>query len=401
MSDRRTSRKRAFVRAAGFAIAGLLVFAICALLGALWPGIAALVLGGALALRQLNHPGGVPILVYHSVSPDASWLPWSDNTSVRPETLRQHLRALQNGGYDFVSTQQLMDARQNGAPLPKRSVVLQFDDAYLDNFLFAAPILREFNAPAMFFASVDFIEPGDAIRRDAREGTASNWQGYMTGAELREMDRDPLFDVEAHGVSHGRIPVSDQVQEICTEENWKRHAPMIWAATPGNKARWFEADSPSAPLEINAAIAQNDSALAGRWWRDGRAETDAEFAARVRQDLTMAHQSLATLLDRAPKVMAWPFDRSDPLSVQAAYDAGFQAVTGGRGENRADENPTVLSRVHLQDHAFGGGPLWLEGWAVRARANTASGNMAWHLLTAVATRLRRRRFRAAGYGPAS
>lgn len=401
MSDRRTSRKQAFVKAGSWLAGGAIVCAICLYLGTFGLGLGVLVISLGLGLRKMRQPGGVPILVYHSVSPDASWLPWSDNTSIRPETLRQHLSALKRGGYEFISTQKLIEARESGTALPPRSVVLQFDDAYLDNFLFAAPILREFNAPAMIFASIDFIEPGDAIRAEARSGPASGWQGYMTAAELRELDQDPLFEIEAHGVSHGRIPVSDQTQDICTEENWKRHAPLIWATTPGNKARWFQANAPVAPLGLGQAIPRNDSALAGRWWRDGHVETDAEFASRVQADLTLAHQELGRILGRAPRIMAWPFDRSDALSVEAAHLAGFHAVTGGRGENRADEPATVLSRVHVQDNAFGGGPLWLEGLAVRARANTAAGAYLWHIVTALATRLRRRRFRAAGYGVAS
>ncbi|OED49881.1 hypothetical protein AB838_04695 [Rhodobacteraceae bacterium (ex Bugula neritina AB1)] len=395
---RRQARKRGFRRAALILGAGGAV-ALAALLAdgpllALLLGIACLIW----AAWQLYQPGGVPILVYHSVSPDAGWLPWARNTSVRPEVLRCHLAALRAGGWRVIATQELIQARQSGTALPRRTVVLQFDDAYLDNYLFAAPILREFSAPAMFFASTDFIAEGESLRQDARSQGAAAWAGYMNAAELRALDADPLFTVEAHGTNHARIPVSDAPAETVQGDDWKPHAPLSWAKGEGNKSLWYKAATAPEILAPGCVLPCHDSALAGRWWRDGRAETEAEFRARVTAMLTEAHGRLETVLGRAPNVMAWPFDRCDEVSLQAAYDAGFTAVTGGNGENRVGEAATVLSRIHLQDHAFGPGPLWLEALAVRARAQAASGHWIWHVLVALAARRRRRLLGASGYG---
>ncbi len=148
-------------------------------------------------------------------------------------------------------------------------------------------------------------------------------------------------------------------------------------------------------------VPETDSALSGRWWCNGQAETEAAYAQRVRDALGRSHKELGNILGREVTIFAWPFDRSCPVSIAAAKEAGFTAVTGGRGENRSDEDPTILSRVHIHDRAFGKGPLWLEGLAVRARVNAASGRLAWHLIVALAARLRRRRFGRLGYGSAS
>lgn len=378
-------------------------------------GLAIAAAGPVLAWRVLTDPGGVPILVYHSVSPDADWLPWAQNTSVRPEVLDVHLRTLRRGGWTVVSTAQLVAARLQGTALPRRAVVLQFDDAYLDNYLFAVPILRRHDAPATIFASVDFIDPGDVARDANAAGGPTAWQGYMNAAELRALDADSLFTIEAHGTDHARIPVSDRSTGRVGPD-WKRHAPLAWASDPDNKSRWFEADTPPPGLAPDALLPESDSALAGRWWRGGSAETDDAFRARVSQMLGRAHRDLASVLGRAPRVMAWPFDRLDPIAVQAAADAGFVAVTGGRRDNRVEDRhpegrhpggghpgdgPVILSRVHLQDRAFGGGPLWLEALALRARINTAAGRLAWHPVTALANRLRRRRMGPSGHDGAA
>lgn len=396
--DRRAARRRRFAWAAAALAIGVIIGGLPLPAMSPWAGPLALLAGCAAAAVILHRPGGVPILVYHSVSPDAGWLPWAANTSVRPETFRRHLATLRRGGWTVISTSALLAARRAGA---QRQVIVHFDDGYLDNFLFAAPILREFGMPATFFVSSDFIDPSDGLRSGAaREGPAA-WRGYMNAAELRAMDADPLFQVEAHGADHGRVSVSDRVVDRLTEANWRRHLPLGWAVDPGNKARWFEAEQPPPSLRLGEPVWENDSALAGRWWRDGAAESETEFADRVQRALTRAREEIGRTLDRPPRILAWPFDRSCPAGVAAARRTGFAAVTGGFGENRDDEDPAVLSRVHVQDRAFGGGPIWLEGLALRARVNAASGRLAWHLVVALAARLRRRRFGRPGYGEAS
>jgi hypothetical protein len=52
--------------------------------------------------------------------------------------------------------------------------------------------------------------------------------------------------------------------------------------------------------------------------------------------------------------------------------------------------------VHIHDHAFGGGSLWLEGIAFRARLALLSGNFYATYPVALATLFRRRRFRRPG-----
>ncbi|MEM7074117.1 MAG: polysaccharide deacetylase family protein [Pseudomonadota bacterium] len=396
MTDRRVARHTAF-RNAGYrlTLALALVLPLHAA-GARFLAVFALLAGVLLFFSALRRPRGVPVLVYHSVSPDAGWLPWSQNTSVRPETLRCHLQTLRDLGWTVIPTMDLIRARLNGSRLPSRCVVLHFDDGYLDNFLFAAPILRAFNAPATFFASTDFIASGDTPRDGAENAEAEAWAGYMNRAELRALDSDPLFDVEAHGTNHARIPVSDRVVTRAGSD-WKKHAPLYWAIQDGDKSGWYVNETPPPSLEPGTAIPENDSALAGRWWKDGRAETDDAFLTRVAHMVQDAHEELTAVLGRAPEILAWPFDRCCPLSIHAARKAGFIAVTGGRGDNLITEDPTILSRIHLNDHAFGQGPIWLESLSLRAKLNTAGGHVIWHVLTAFANLCRHRRFTQSRY----
>ena len=81
------------------------------------------------------------------------------------------------------------------------------------------------------------------------------------------------------------------------------------------------------------------------------------------------------LLGREVHFLCWPLDRRTPAARHPAEAAGFQRFTGGLGESRPGDDPDMLSRAHVHDHAFGGGHLLLETPGFRARLGAMSGNL--------------------------
>ena len=57
-----------------------------------------------------------------------------------------------------VSMLDIVGATYGELVLPKRSFVLTFDDGFENNYSVVAPILEEFNVPATFYITTDFIE---------------------------------------------------------------------------------------------------------------------------------------------------------------------------------------------------------------------------------------------------
>lgn len=60
--------------------------------------------------------------------------------------------------YSTPSPSDVFKRISRGAPLPKRSVLVTFDDGFMDNFEVAYPILRRLRIPAMFFLTTGYIE---------------------------------------------------------------------------------------------------------------------------------------------------------------------------------------------------------------------------------------------------
>lgn len=59
--------------------------------------------------------------------------------------------------YNFITVAQLIDAYENGTELPPKSLLFTFDDAYIDHFTYAFPLLDEYKAQGLFFAPVKAI----------------------------------------------------------------------------------------------------------------------------------------------------------------------------------------------------------------------------------------------------
>lgn len=385
---RRTDRKRRICTwsacaAAGASLGALLWLALPGTGGA-GLGAAALVAGLLAGHRVMIAPRGVPILTYHSVSPDASWLPWADEISVAPETLCNHLAAMRAMGCTIVSTRQLIEARLTGCALPRRPVVLHFDDGYLDNWLHAAPLLREASAPATFYASLDFIAPGESPRDTA---TADS-RGYMNWPELRALDGDPLFEVEPHGVDHGRVAISARTVGTLTLENWRGLAWLQWAEMPGPKHDWYLWQEPPA-VSLGTPVPESEGALAAAAFRDGGLENDAEYRARVASHLGRCRDDFRAGLGRAPATFCWPENRVSPAAREIAAAAGYLATTGGEGRNTAAEDPAILSRIHAGDRALGFRLAAAERLHIRAVIGLFEGNHYWYFVTGPMSLLRK------------
>lgn len=352
------------VAAAGWALIGGAGGAILAAL--------AIALGLAAGHRQLILPPGVAILTYHSVSEDAGWLPWADEITVHPDTLERHLDTLSAMGCTVMATRDYVRGRALDAGLPRRAVILHFDDGYLDNFVHAVPALVRRGMPATFFVSLDFVEPGEAVRP-----APADTSGYMNWAELRAIEALPGLEVEPHGIDHGRVPVSPRIVDRLHAGNWRRHAWLQWAATPGPKHDWFRQAQPAA-VPLGAAVPESELALAARAWRGDALEEQAAFEARVEDHLARCRAAFSERLHRTPEIFCWPENRVSPEGRRIAAALGYRATTGGRQRNAPGECPETLSRIHMGDRALGWRWRAIEGLHLRAAVRLAQGNLYWY-----------------------
>jgi peptidoglycan/xylan/chitin deacetylase (PgdA/CDA1 family) len=145
----------------------------------------------------------VPILMYHYVgglpaNPDI----YRVDLTVTPDKFEAQLAYLQTAGYTGITLEDLVRHLAEGAPLPPKPIILTFDDGYIDNLLYAFPLLRQYGFPGTFFVITGFLDEGRP--------------GYISWEQARLMQEGGM-DIQSHSVSHEELrqkPAEYLVSEI-------------------------------------------------------------------------------------------------------------------------------------------------------------------------------------------
>ncbi|SEN82339.1 Polysaccharide deacetylase [Mucilaginibacter gossypiicola] len=94
----------------------------------------------------------VPILCYHQIR---DWKPTDSKNAkdyiVQVAAFKEHIKMLADSGYHTILPDQLYAYLTKGAPLPKKPIMLTFDDTDLDQFTIANPTLKKYGFKAVYF----------------------------------------------------------------------------------------------------------------------------------------------------------------------------------------------------------------------------------------------------------
>jgi peptidoglycan/xylan/chitin deacetylase (PgdA/CDA1 family) len=143
----------------------------------------------------INDNRGVPVLYYHSVQKNAD-----NEVIITPKTLKYELQYIKDQGYTTLTMNELYNYLLHNSPIPKKSIVITFDDGYMDNYYNAFPILKDLNMKATIFC------------------ITSNLDGsyYLSKEAINEMLNYGI-DIESHTVNHlklNQLTYSEQLREL-------------------------------------------------------------------------------------------------------------------------------------------------------------------------------------------
>jgi peptidoglycan/xylan/chitin deacetylase (PgdA/CDA1 family) len=173
------------------------------------------------------------ILLYHHVAPIESAPKQADRVrdngwsfTHSPEAFEFQMRELRRRGYRCVSLGQLVDEIQATGKEGHDSVVVTFDDGWVDNYVNAFPLLKKLGLPATFFVTT----------RQTTDGRSDS--GRMNCDQLREMAAQGMT-IGSHTRSHPdltRIPEASARDEIAgSKADLERTlgVPVDFLAYPG------------------------------------------------------------------------------------------------------------------------------------------------------------------------
>ena len=118
----------------------------------------------------------VPILCYHQIR---NWKagdgPMTKDYTVEIQNFKDQMKMLADSGYNTILPDQLYAYLNEGAALPKKPIMLTFDDTVLDQFTTVNPTLKKYGFKAVYFIMTVSI------------GKQGKFVNYMSAEQIKQL----------------------------------------------------------------------------------------------------------------------------------------------------------------------------------------------------------------------
>jgi len=243
-------------------------------------------------------PDSFMVLSYHDIKDEVERDAKAGQTAVSTAHLQQQFEWLQQNGYHPVSVQNLIDARDKKRHLPRKAVLITFDDGYASFYKRAFPLLQRFHYPAMVAIVGSWMECGAG--RERVEG-APPTEELLTWEQLKDMRKSGLVEIASH--SH-------------------------------DLHRGLTANPQGNPLPAGVSRIYDP---AGKTY-----ESDEHYLQRVREDMQRSSNDIFQHTGFRSRVVVWPYGEFNQPLIQAAADAGMGITLGLRdGLNTLADLPAL------------------------------------------------------------
>lgn len=151
----------------------------------------------------------VPVLMYHHINNHKG-----DMVTVTPEIFEKQMRYLHKSGYKTLKTGELLSYIKGDLFLKEKAVLITFDDGWLDNYIFAYPVLKKYGLNSAIFIVASWIDEASInkpsvhayiptheesvllIKQNQGSKVVLNWD------LIREMEDSGLVEIHSHTQNH-------------------------------------------------------------------------------------------------------------------------------------------------------------------------------------------------------
>jgi peptidoglycan/xylan/chitin deacetylase (PgdA/CDA1 family) len=366
-------------------------------------------------MRLFRDQSIVSVMTFHSVGMNYDEWVWAHLTE-SAAMFESFLVRLRKQGYRTVSLQQLYDHMSGNQTCDERSVVLVFDDGYLDNWTTVAPLLKKYDMCGAVYVNPEFVDPGKELRPtiDDLGGAAEDianvgHRGFMNWSELANLDRSGVLDVQSHSMSHTWYFTGPKIVDCHTPASAAKYPWMSWNARPERKPFYLVEDQ-SDFVAWGSPVFENEKSIIARrfypepemvqkiedevgnqggrkffespdWesrYRDivssivgdgefpGTYESEEDCERRVKWELAESKSSIEENLDKQVDFLCWPGGGVDSTAKQLALDVGYKSWTLPGGDASSKRNipgsdATEVKRVPAMREVYFFGRKWGRG----------------------------------------
>ncbi len=181
----------------------------------------------------------VPVLMFHHVTPEPGLV------TIAPNTFESQMAYLAKKNFKTLRANEFLEFIRGKLVLSQPSVFITFDDGYLDNYVYAYPVLKRFGFSATIFGITGWLGEGpvrnfagnernvacpnhnacaSAIRENRHDQVMLRW------SEVEKMLGDGTMELHSHTHSHKRwdkIVADGDVRQTLLREDLEKSRRAI------------------------------------------------------------------------------------------------------------------------------------------------------------------------------
>ena len=227
--------------------------------------------------------------MYHHINPHKG-----DMVTVTPEVFEGQMEYLYKSGYRTLKINELLDFISGKLTIKEKSVVVTFDDAWLDNYIYAFPVIKKYKINATIFVITDRTE------RASKNKT----------------------------VIPASVPNHNE-SKLLIEKNEDYRVVLNWDI--------IKEMSDSGIVEIYSHTKSH-------------ARCDRLSKSELLEELSESKKTIEKRLGKPCPYLCWPYGKYNETALRIAREAGYKAIfTTHHGIVKKDSDPFAIKRVVVKD----------------------------------------------------
>lgn len=340
----------------------------------------------------------VPVIMYHSIGiPNKKWQRYQ--LTFHYKIFEGYLKWMKITGFHSISLQQLHDHIAGGRKLPDNSVVLTFDDGYVDNWVFAYPLLKRYDFKATLFISPEFVDQRNIVRKNLEnvyngEAEIEDLEklGYLSWKEIEIMEEENIMDIQSHTMTHTWYPKNNTIIDF--RHPGDSYIWMTWNDNPEKKPylqidneelvnwgepvyqhgraigtrRYFPDEQMKNHLKDYVKEKGKDFFRSPNWkdelfgvvekysyenQLDEKLETEEEYGERIYYELRESKKIIENKLSKVVSFLAWPGGALTAKALKIASEVGYISSTYPSAlpiSKNSIEDPSTIIRIGPRLH---------------------------------------------------
>ncbi len=131
----------------------------------------------------------LPVVMYHGLVKDKKY---QNKFFIDPKLFEKDLKYLKENNYTPILMENLIAYVDKDIPLPEKPVLITFDDGFYNNYLYAYPLLREYDMKAIFSIIGELTDKSSEIK------DKNAYYSYLTWDEVKELSASGFVEIQNH-----------------------------------------------------------------------------------------------------------------------------------------------------------------------------------------------------------